>query len=258
MNSKNLGRRLALYTSAAGAGVMAGSAMAAPVDANVSIDLTVSSDGSGDFFSEEFDIDITGNGITDFTLSVRDRSDDDNPDSPLVNCGTVRLVPNAYAGAAIAIAGDDDPEAAGYAALIAGGAQVGPDLDFGVDGQPFPSSTSASTLFESCGRSEGNEVGNFDEGTRGFVGLRFELDGNTHYGVGDVQVRRDSTTGEIFSICFEDTPDTPIGTDACDDPEPPGPGPIAVPVGGAVPLGLLLFAAGAAALHRRRRNQIPD
>jgi len=169
MSKPTLGQRLALYSSAAGASVMAGSAMASPVDADISVNLTVTSDGSGDFFTEDQDIDITGNGINDFTLRVRDRSDDANPDSPFTNCGTVRLIPDQYAGSAIAV------EADGYAALIADGAQVGPELDFAVDGD-F-SFTAASTLFESCGRSEGNEVGHFGVGTRGFVGLRFEVDG---------------------------------------------------------------------------------
>ena len=247
MSKSSLGQRLALYSSAAGASVMAGSAMAAPVDAEISVSLTATSDGTNTDSTEVQDIDITGNEFNDFRLSVRDRSNNEDPDSPLTNCGTVRLIPYQYAGSAVAV------EADGYAALIAAGAEVGPDLDFGVGG-------AASTLFESCFRGEGFELGQFQPGTRGFLGLRFEVGGNTHYGFADVEVQRASTTGIIHSICYEDEPDTPISTDACADEEAPPDRPeaVAVPVGGAVPLGLLLFAAGAAALHRRRRNPLSD
>jgi hypothetical protein len=64
----------------------------------------------------------------------------------------------------------------------------------------------------------------------------------------DVEISGD-LTGEIHAAWFESTPDTPITIPA------PFQDVRSVPVGGALPLELLLFASGAAALRRRNRAE---
>jgi hypothetical protein len=57
---------------------------------------------------------------------------------------------------------------------------------------------------------DGNPVGNFNDAS-GFIGVQFELNGNTHYGY--VGYEGDSGAGgdgRLFTIGWEDTPDTAL------------------------------------------------
>ncbi len=242
----SLKHRLSLYSVAAGASALAGgAAFAAPADADIFIEL---SPGFGQSGSVGFD--VTGDGIDNFNLSISNNSFD--------YCGSVRFTSNFDSDNRGV---QDISVGAGYAALLAEGDTIDSSSDI--------TSSTTLTLFGNCYTPDGN----FPPTTRGFVGFQVEPpqqtiaqgagDGQTrgisagvHYGYADVEVSGDpggDLSATIHSVWFESEPNTPI-TIPGGEPEPdPRPAPLAVPVGGAVPLGLLLFAAGAMALRRRSR-----
>ena len=240
--NSNLRKRLSLYSVAAGAGALAGgSAFADTVETGIFVEVSV---GPGGFETEM--IDVNGDGIDNFELRVSNND--------FSYCGAVRLRGESSQDGVLDDADIDDFES--YAALIGEGDSIGPGDDF----------DSYSTLFGDCYSPDGN----FPPTTRGFIGFQFEAglavasegvgDSQTqgdiaiHFGYADVEVSGDGTSGHtatIHNMWFEDQPNTPI-TIPMGEPEPEREA-IGVPVGGAVPLGLLLFAAGAMALRRRSR-----
>jgi hypothetical protein len=221
-----LERRLASYTIAAGAGVLASTAGAAPTDPGINVSLTA---GTADFVDQTIDID--GDGNDDFLFQVRT----DYTDNSSGYCGAVELRPESTQRGVTA-----------YNAPISAGTQIDETTDFN-EYQGF--------LYNGCDWF--TEGYGFDPGDRGFIGFRIpEADqvrgiNSYRYGYMEVEVLGDldGLTGIIHDVKIESEPDTPI-TVRGDFLEPR-----TVPVGGAVPLGLLLFAAGAAALRRRNRAQ---
>lgn len=241
--NSSLKKKLSLYSVAAGAGALAGgTAFAAPVDTGIFVEVSV---GPGGFESEL--IDVNDDGIENFALEVTNNS--------FSYCGSVRLNGQSSQDGVL-----DDPDIddySSYAALIGEGDSIDSSGDFG----------GFSILFGDCYSPDGN----FPPTTRGFIGFRFEagqaLSGegagdsqpqgaqsDVHFGYADVEVSGDGTNGHtatIHNMWYESEPNMPI-TIPMGEPEPERQA-IAVPVGGAVPLGLLLFAAGAMALRRRSR-----
>ncbi|GEM_PF-3460507 len=226
LDNERLDRRLAYYTVAAGAGMIAGSASAAPVNANINITVTAE---EGGFEFESFDVD--GDSNLDFQLQVSLGSSDGY---------------GGYCGEVVLSAQNESGWTA-YAQPITPGTQIDETFDY----------TGYNWLYEGCPFSE---PGFFDLNERGFIGFRIpagvvptgEQAGSWHYGYMDVEVAEGSLSGIIHEVWYEATPDTPITV-------PRGTPEInfrSVPVGGALPLGLLIFAAGAAALRRRNRSEI--
>lgn len=74
-----------------------------------------------------------------------------------------------------------------------------------------------------------------------FVGVRFNLSGNTHYGWIELQLNAPFADGTILGYAYESTPDTGLFT-VSSIPEPPS---------------LLLLASGAAGLAALRRRRQP-
>ena len=222
--SDRLERRLAYYTMAASAGMLATAASAAPTNANISVSVTAE---EGDFESEEFDVD--GDSSMDFNLQVSLN----NSDGYAGYCGQVLLSSSNGSGWTA------------YAQPIAPGTEV--DDSFQYTGWDY--------LYQGC---EDSDPGVFGLNERGFIGFRIpagdfiargEDPSSWHYGYMDVEILDGSLTGNINAVWYESTPDTPIRIPA------PFQDVRSVPVGGALPLGLLLFAAGAAALRRRNRAE---
>ena len=227
LSGDGLERRLASYTIAAGAGVLASTAGAAPTDPGISESLT-----AGPAESVSVNLDIDRDGDDDFEFQVRTNY----PESSGY-CGWVELRPESTQRGVTA-----------YNAPISAGTQVDETTPFN-EYQGF--------LYNGCDWFDENY--GFDPGDRGFIGFRIpEPDAvrgsspdSFRYGYMEVEVQGDidNLTGIIHDVKIESEPDTPI-TVRGDVFEPR-----TVPVGGAVPLGLLLFAAGAAALRRRNRAQ---
>jgi len=219
--SDRLERRLAYYTMAASAGMLASAASAAPTNADINVEVTAN---EGDSQFEAFDV------------------GDDDPQTFSVTVNN--NIGDGYGGycGSVWLSADFPSGWTAYAQPIAAGSQVDESFDYGNGGY----------LYRDC---EGEDPGVFELGERGFIGFRIPADDiafrgtepqSWHYGYMDVEISGD-LTAEINAVWYESTPDTPITIPA------PFQDVRSVPVGGALPLGLLLFAAGAAALRRRNR-----
>ena len=230
-SATSIHKRLAMYTSAAGATVVAGGAMAEVIDANISETVTANSG------SDSVMIDVNGDGTDNFQFWVNDSA---YGGSDGYGCGSIYFsAQNDGDG----IAYDDSiDEWANYAALIAEGSQVGAGLDFDTG----DTGGWATYLWGSC--YEPYET--LAPGNRGFIGFQFEASGDIHYGYADVEVQEGSHTGIIHAVFYESDADTPIRIGQEREQHDA----LSIPVGGAIPLGLLLFAAGATALRRRNRQ----
>ena len=234
--------RLLSYTVAAGASLFAaGGAFADLIDANVNV--TISAGPVSD--TDSVLIDLDNDGTDDFEFRVNTGQSDSQG-----YCGLVEL-------SNVNFAGDDFGGTTAYAAPIAAGTPIGESTDF----QEFD-----AFIFTNCVDAF-FQAGNFELDERGFVGFRIpDGSGSFNFGYFDVEIQandeesdrgigpigdRPGLTGIIRSAIFEEDPDTavPAGTPIT----PPTPA-VGVPIGGAAPLGLLLFAAGAAALRRRNRS----
>lgn len=218
-----LERRLAYYTVAASAGMLASAASAAPTNADIDVEVTAQ---QGDSQFESFEVGPVF--PQTFSVSVNNN----NGDGYGGYCGSVWLSADFPSGWTA------------YAQPIAAGSQVDDSFQFGSGGY----------LYQDC---EGQDPGVFELNERGFIGFRIPAEDDVpnrgfidswHYGYMDVEISGDLTAA-INAVWFESTPDTPITIPA------PFQDVRSVPVGGALPLGLLLFAAGAAALRRRNRAE---
>ena len=107
-------------------------------------------------------------------------------------------------------------------------------------GASFSGVTDTRTLYDGGSTTPAN----FDwaVGTRGFLGLRFDLNGNTHYGWADVSLNSDAggLYHTLHGYAYENTPAATILAGAVPEPT--------------AAMLLVAGAAGAASVRRRRRS----
>ncbi|NND43682.1 MAG: hypothetical protein HKN58_00050 [Xanthomonadales bacterium] len=226
----DLNKRLALYTGIAGA-LVAGTAQAAPTPStSPDFPLTLNASDSDSFDDTSFDVDGAGDEDFQFYLNY-------NGDCDIAGALGYSYLSDLGYGGSIAIVDQY------YAGMISPGTPLPGSQDF----------DSYAYLF-GCNYGVDNadtDPGPFPPASRGFVGIRFEVDSNTHYGYLDVETfdGAQSIGVTIHSACFESTPDTTIVVGAC-DPQRIAP----VPVGGLIPLSLGVLALGGMALRRRKTH----
>jgi len=212
---KSTQSRLALYSAAVGL-MAAGGAQAAPTQSSVSFTLIGTSENPNQ--TQSFDID--GDGTDDFSLTVSF-----NESCETGEAGEVRLN-DEYAGNASFYAG------------LAGGTTVSDGLGESTDDY------NTHYLVTCSGWGE-ETFPTVNGGTRGYVGVKFMIDGQPHFGSLDISTRQGSLIAQLNGACYESEPNTPLAAGACVQ---------AVPVGGLLPMGLGLLALGAGALYRRNKR----
>ncbi|MEQ8800818.1 hypothetical protein [Haliea sp.] len=216
----SISSRLALYSAATGL-LAAGSAQAAPVQSTASFTLVNEVENT----SVSQLIDIDGDGTDDFQLQVILRPPGD---CNFGETGEVVLA-DAYGG-----------NTSYYAGLVSGDPIAG---DLGGSGE------STYNYLTTCSGGYGSETfPSAGEGTRGFVGVSFQIDGATHYGYLELEVRQGSLIADLISACYNDNPGDPIAAGACVREV------VGVPIGGLIPLTLGVLTVGAFAVRRRRRQ----
>lgn len=223
--SRDMQKRLALYSGIAGA-LVAGTAQAAPTQSpSGSLPLTVTADETDSSNSNYLDVD--GDSFLDLQLSVVYQDD-----CVVATQGYAYFDGFEYGGDIVIV----DQY---YAGMISPGASISGASDF----------DSYAYLF-GCRYGVDNagvDPGPFPPPSRGFVGVRFDRSGETHYGYLDVETFEGSVGVTVHSACFESVPDTAIAAGAC-NPQRIAP----VPVGGLIPLSLGVLALGGMAIRRRR------
>lgn len=228
VDSRDMQKRLALYSSIAGA-LVAGTAQAAPTQStSLSLPLTVTADettpGNSNF------LDIDGDFALDLELVLR------YDDECVVDTqGYAYFNSNVYGGNVVE--GDQY-----YAGMIAPGTSISGASQFSGYGFLFGCRYGVN--------NEGLDPGPFPPPSRGFVGVRFMRGENTHYGYLDVETFEGSVGVTVHSACYESVPNTAIRVGACDPEET-----VPVPVGGLIPLSLGILAMGGMALRRRKQYQ---
>ncbi|MBA4107927.1 MAG: hypothetical protein C0485_19520 [Pirellula sp.] len=156
----------------------------------------------------DYHVDLNGDGTTEFDIQQYD---------------TLVKAADIAGGTALALDGGNPTRAAN----LPSGSLIGPGLTFGSPG--------ADQL---TGISGGGPAGNFQVSDgAGYIGVRFQLAGDTHYGfVGyEGAGAENSANGHVFALGYETTPNTAIA---------------AVPE----PTSLVMLAAGAAGLSLYRRR----
>jgi MYXO-CTERM domain-containing protein len=226
--SSRLKQRLGLYTTAAAGAALASGAYAAPtLSPNAPASFT-----APDNESSTLTFDIDGDGTDDLEFYA---SASDSCTSPATSPGSAyvsRLGSNQIAQQA-------DSE---YAALVSG--------SFPVGGENYDS----YGYFLSCfsGSDSSFDVAANGVSNSGFFGVQFDIGGETHNAVLQMQFEAGSLTTNIVTACYGSEPGEPVDTGTC--VRLSGGEPTAVPTGNvAIPLSLGLLALGGLALYRRQR-----
>ncbi|MHA7815349.1 MAG: hypothetical protein ACX93N_02660 [Pseudohaliea sp.] len=220
-------QRLSLYTTAAVSAVFAsGSHAATTLSPNAPATFT-----TPDETLDIFLFDIDGDGTDDFEFEVQAVGD---CDSPATSPGRVAL--DALGATQVADTTD------GYAALVSGAFPSG--------GETFDTYTN----FLGCSYDYDPtfEVGASGVSESGFFGVQFDIDGETHNALIQVQFEAGSLVTNVVTACFGSEPGEPVDSGTCIRLS--GGGAVAVPAGNvAIPLSLGLLALGGLALYRRQR-----
>lgn len=220
--------------AAAGLSFISGVSAAPTASPNAPAEVTAVNDGD----SNTLQFDIDGNGVADFEFFVSATdSCTGYPDSP----GNASI---SYEGDSLTDTGIAfDTTDSSYAALVSGSFPGGSE------------SFDSFSGFLGCDSGSNSPTFLFNNSTttnRDFIGVGFARDGQTHYGVIELEFVAGSVTANIVRACYESTPGEPIDTADC--VRITGGAPTAVPTGNvAIPLSLGLLALGGVALYRRQR-----
>jgi hypothetical protein len=224
----------AMAASAAGVGVMA---MSQPAEAKIVYTATHQVIEKHSLYN----LDLNHDGKTDFTLGYR---------YGRVTSGTLRSI---YASAPSGNGVEGTDGSRGFlAAALEGGTRIPNRLRFSrpkalmayqCDG--FIGSCRATTSFR----------GDWFNTTR-YLGLRFEIDGQTHFGWArlSIQYNNFSFTATLTGYAYETIPDKPITageTKGPDDAEQPAPASLKTPTGEPRTLGVLALGAPGLSIWRR-------
>lgn len=196
----NKDTRLTKIGTAAVGVVAAGSAWAAPTKApNEPVFTATVGPESGDLWGSQQGFDIDGDGTDDFGFGIVNGGG-----CNAANNGGVLMV--QYGGNVVAASEDSGYY---YASMVAPGTSV--------TGLSFrPSSDRGTTTLMNC-YDYGNSAGEWSRGSRGFVGVQFDIGGNSHLGYLDVEIADVAGSLQVIthSACYESTPDTDLDVGAC-------------------------------------------
>lgn len=218
-------RRLGTYLMAAGGvGLVAGEAGAVVVDIAGIGNITANNGQTS------LDIDVDGNAVNDFTVTVAD------PGGIAENIffqgiGVGNEANRGQRGTCLITASYANNVAPGTAINAALGASWG---QFNV-------------IWDKDRIADCN---NFVTGVQGILPIRFMRGGNQHYGYLKVTRNAGSNILNIAGGAYESTPGGAIAANDTTNVQP-----TSVPVGPAVPIGVSLLIAGAAALRHRRQRK---
>ena len=245
MLEKILDARLAAYSAAAGA-VLAGGATAARAEIQYTpVDVTLSIGGT-----RAYDVDFDGGGVVDTKLGIYQRyhilnrvnvttsgyqwTDVRKFKNNIYGWGgfqgggwtlTYGLIPRGDYNA-VALAAGSDVAGANWA-------QVGWPAEYLYWKWHAPSATTWTVQ---------SYWGSFNDTTGKYMGLKFDIDGNTHYGWIQLDVNATVTEAHISGYAYNDVAGSPISA---------GQGEAQIPE----PSSLALLALGAAGIAARRRRK---
>jgi hypothetical protein len=188
-----LNQRLNLYALAAGAAGVSLLALAQPAEAEVIFTPTHFVIGVGGIHS--YDLDIDGDGVTDFAINAAHRC---NTDQCFYNLFD-RVPPgNGIVGSARG--GGWSPEAA----VLKRGTPIGPSQRF------FGKVVSMASFYFGGGGSSAN--GNWANVSNRFLGLSFKINGETHYGWARLSVKDAhlQITAVLTGYAYETVANQPI------------------------------------------------
>lgn len=258
-------RQMAAYGAAAGSALVMMSQAEASVVANAGsnrpVQVRATSGGSTQY--EPFD--MNGDGTVDLALFAWATTSPDGSET--------------YSSAGINYGGNGSVVTGGNVRKLASGFNIGPNLSTsngaalkwssatGTDADVFKRKTSSASNSGVWGNSNWDDVAPPNDA--GLIGVRFQINGATHYGWVRLQIVYSEGEGREFGLdatqwAYESCPDTVIAagvTTGGPDPCPgagPGPGSAtSVPVMGLPGLGLMGLAMGGMGLGalRRRRQQ---
>lgn len=213
--------------TAGGLGLAAGAANAAVTQINVT--QTVTANGG----SQTYYVDLDNDSVDDFYFSVEDGGPG-NPGriSASPASGTLHFHVSQRGSCAV------DPY---YAGNVSPGTSIDATL-FNPSGYSWPTIWSPNRI---------NDCNNFVTGQWGILAFRKETTpGNYVYGYLNIRQSLGSNILDIDGGAYESTPNAPIAV-----PDPAAGEPRPVPVGPAVPLGISLLVAGAAAMRLRAKRK---
>jgi hypothetical protein len=194
--NSNLDKNLLAYVAAASAAGVGLLAAAQPAEAKVvytAVNVTLDRNSS-------YSLDLNNDGIPDFEITeffsqpVR---------LPLgYHSNALWITPDKHPNRVVAMTSDSRP----YAAALAARNQVGPD-------SPFQAGYSSQVL----ARSGGSAYSTFFDGPwfkqpKAYLGVKFVIDGQTHYGWVRVTVANDIDSYTIVGYAYETVPNKAIST----------------------------------------------
>jgi hypothetical protein len=149
--------------------------------------------------TEDYQVDLNGDGLNEFDIQLFDTITKVADLAPTME--------NNPDGATALVTDPSDDRTAN----LASGTLIGPDSLWGPDGMPPTGGDALNGLDQNA--VDGPEVGHFQVSDGpGFIGVRFLIGSNTHYGwVGyEGTGEENDGTGHIFGMAYENTPDTAI------------------------------------------------